>query len=315
MTAPEVTEEQIESPSSEEQAIDQSPGTMAEAISAGMTQPEEIQQSEPAPSEVTPVETLPEETQPQIEAPSHWPEARREEFKSLPDNQKSFMMDTMRSQEADYTRKSQQLSEYRKTISDFVEKLPVQNQTQPEPEAEIPDDPIDRIKYDAKQEALEAMREEQRMMAAQKADRDREQLARNINNKIATDPMKDDVIASIRSIADNIPDVPCNADPQGRTYRQLEYLRLQNDPEYYGAMYLEARSKLQGQTQQPTAPAKPAAPNTVTQHRPHLERAGATQPVARPDQNVERKEQIVRDIKRGKVDSHTLGDYLSSVLG
>ncbi len=295
-----------------EQGVNPSPTTMSEAITAGMAQPEPEIQAEVAPQE-TPVEVAsPIQS---VEAPAHWPEARRQEFASLPENQQQFMVDTMKSQDADYTRKTQQLSEYRKTISDFVDKLPAQNQQpQPEPVVEIPDDPIDRIRYDATQDALKIMREETQQKEANKRVSDRELLARQIKTKIATDPFREQVQGYLRASAERQPNVICQADPQQRTYQRIELDRLDSDPEYFGAMYLQAREVVAKTTKPAETPAQPQTVTTVS-HKPHLERAGVTAPITPPDPKTEKHQQLVRDIRRGKATSSTLGEYLSSVLG
>ena len=300
-----VEAEQAEIPSVE-QEISPSPVTMADAVQVGMAQPQPEVQAE-APEQ--PVEVA---SQPLvINAPTHWPEARRQEFTSLPEAQQQFMIETMRSQDADYTRKTQQLSEYRKTISDFVEKLPAQNQ-QPDPVVEIPDDPIDRIKYEAREEALEAMREETRNKEATKRITDMELLSNRIKAKTAADPLKSQVQNYLNAVVNGQPEIVCQSDPQQRTYRRMEYDRLNIDPEYYGAMYLKARGVIE--QQKPQASEQPVKP-TVTTHKPHLERAGVTAPTTPPNPQDEKRQKLVRDIKRGKADSSTLGDYLSSVLG
>lgn len=51
---------------------------------------------------------------PELEPPKNWTKARQEQFRELPDNAKRILLDRFREMDADYTRKTSDLSEQRK---------------------------------------------------------------------------------------------------------------------------------------------------------------------------------------------------------
>jgi hypothetical protein len=108
------------------------------------------------------------------------------------------------------------------------------------------------------------------------------------------------------------PNVVNPFDHHGRTYRQIEYDRLDSDPVYFESCYVDARNRVMQQQAYQQQQSNPGGGTrrTVT---PALERAGVSAPAAPVDQNAKRKQSIVENIRRGRATASTLKDYLSTV--
>ncbi len=258
-------------------------------------------------------------------APQHWAKDRQEKFNALPVDQKEFIFSTVKGTEDNYQRKAQQLSEYRNTLSEFVASLPQQNQSAQQPQQqpapqdlEPPADPIDRIKWEAKQE----MREEIVTERKQEATRRTEAEISDISRKVDADPLMAETMKVLSKEIDRLPNVVNPHDPNGRTYQQIEYDSLDYDPIKFKSEYGRARAMVvnyhrQKQQQQPQPPGQPQAPvqprRTVV---PQLEQAGVQVPAAPPSdaQKVaKRRAEIVKGIRKGNVDSSTLSNYLNGL--
>ena len=272
----------------------------------------EVVDGEPSP------EPTPEPTEPTpiyAKAPQNWDETRRQTYEALPIEQRKFLFETYKGFEQDYQSKAQQLAEYRRTMAEVVQNLnPTPQPTvAPEPEGDTPpEDPIERLKWETLREArLERQREREAELAHKTVSTIEEIKQQTAQNKFDA-PIRSVLQAKVMQE----PDVVNPNDPAGRTYRQIEFDRLDSDPVYFKHCYADAERRVKehlARTQQKPSPA-PSAEQTRRTVAPTLERPGVqTAPVA-DDSMLKRKQEIVKGIRKGKVDTHTLRDYLETVL-
>lgn len=76
---------------------------------------EELEGGEETEETEEPTEELETPTEPSIQAPEHWSQADKETFSSAPPELQQWLLDRHKSMEGDYTRKSQEISEIKKT--------------------------------------------------------------------------------------------------------------------------------------------------------------------------------------------------------
>jgi len=340
--------EQAVSPSPEpvgQQAIDPSPEDLLETALSGAFDGAEI----PTPPTEEPATQQPLVQQPPVgagqqvaqpapetpeapawsQAPDHWPLAEKEQFDALPEGQRQFIYNTVTSASRAANEKMEHAAEMRKTVADFVNRLPVQNQPQAQQQAqtpaveERPDDPIESIKYDAKQEIRAELAQERQA----EAERVRAATAADILTKVKADPLQTQTRQVIDSKVMAEPAIVDQRDPQGRTYQQIEFDRLNSDPVYFAEIYTAARNIVtqqmgtqQAPAPQPTGqPQQAPAPQAQAQPRqtraPRLEQAGTQAPVTPINPAMQKRQDIANSVRRGKASATTLGSYLDAVVG
>ena len=275
-----------------------------------MSRTEQVFEPEPTPvvPTVAPEATLPA-PEPAITAPIHWPKERQEMFNNLPENARNDYMAVAKEQERGYNEKKMQLAEYRREVADAVARLAPdpnqQSQEPPEPTGP-PEDPIDRIKWEAKAE-MRAELDAEKVKAAKLSTA---QEIADVKRRVKADPIREEANRVLQSIVVSQPDVVCPSDPRGRTYRRIEYDRLDSEPAYFKAKYMEARQAVLRHQQQPAQPTG----QTRTTVAPVLEAAGQNGGVLVPEQSEVKREKILDGIRHGKINTDTLGDYLQATI-
>ena len=276
----------------------------------------------PKPTPVAPieVEAPPEPAnlpapEPATLAPIHWPKERQEMFNNLPDQARTDYMAVAKEQERGYNEKKMQLAEYRREVADAVARLapdPTQIQQEPAKPEAPPEDPIDRIKWEAKAEIRAEIAEEkakaQKLSVAQEI--------AQVRHKVSSDPIREEAQSVLQAGVNSQPDVVCSSDPQGRTYRKIEFDRLDSEPAYFKAKYMEARQVVLNHQQQQAQGQTPAPAQTQvrTQVAPVLEAAGQNGGVVVPSQEDAKRKTLLDGIRRGKADTNTLGNFLRATV-
>ncbi|RKY41404.1 MAG: hypothetical protein DRP85_06455 [Candidatus Makaraimicrobium thalassicum] len=333
--------EQVLDPSPDEvaQQEDLSPADLLEQEMDGVFEPPVKAEPEPVISSDPEQETQSEQLgQPALSAPAAQPEAwetaptnwsmdEQEHFNALPADQKQFVHRTVTGASRAAQEKMDHAAEIRRTVEQFVDKInkpqPAEPQTQQHEEV-VPDDPIERIKYETKQE----IRQEDARVKEQERQAKTETLIRETVEVINKDPLRPQVQQLLDSKVEASANVVDMSDPQGRTYREIELTRLKTDPLYFRHVYEQARNMvvqrqaprqqgLQSAPTQPTAqpaPTQPAQTKVRQTRTPVLERAGQSAPIPKADPRVAQKAKILRDISSGRVTSKTLGDFLDNAV-
>lgn len=273
-------------------------------------------QTGPAPASNEAPASEPEE----ITAPIHWPKERQEMFNNLPAQAKLDYMAVSKEQERAFNEKNMLLAEYRREVADAVAKLAEGNlPAQPKEEDnsnEPPEDPIERIKWEAKQEVLQELnRKDAEVREAQRLNE-----IKLVRERVNTDPLKGYVQQVLNARVAQAPDIIDRNDPQGRTYRQIEFDRLNSEPEYYKSQYMLSRSIVEaslGKSNVPgqNAPQQQQPPQQQRRTAPQLEGAGRKSPPKAPAaDNGKARAEIVEKIRKGAVDPSTLGSFLQNSI-
>lgn len=294
--------EQVD-PSPEELLEQSLAGTFEEPVAQPQAEP---QDPAPAQAQTAGPDPLPAKN-PWDEAPTNWPQAEREAFAALPADQREFVFGTVTSAHRAAQEKMDHAAELRRTVADFVQRMgqpqPTPQDSEPEPQGP-PEDPVERIKWDAKQEVLQELDKRAVKDRERQLEIDRQQTIQ----KVSTDPLYAHVKQQLDAEYLSKPNLIDPSDPKGRTYQQVEYDKLNSDPQYFRARYLAHRERISAMQQQHTAPQQSPT------HTPQLEKAGVTTsaPVVNPERKVH--DGIIRNIRKGKVTPQTLGQLLENTV-
>lgn len=253
-------------------------------------------EAEPAP-QPTP-EPTPEPPRPAVEPPSHWPAEQRERFAKLDPDSQQWMLDQHRSMVADYTRKTQQAAEMRKAIAEEFDK-----RTQRPPEAkpeQPPEDPVERIKWEAKQEALAVMQQHREADRAEMAKLSHQQQLQAVQARVQADPLYQPTMQALEGYIKSQPPAM-----QPRIFRELD-----QNPQAYLDAYKHLRGMVVQHLQRQQQP-PPATEVERVKKAPVLESSAGDAPKIDPKEAQRR--QIKQQIAKGSVDSSTLGSYLDSL--
>ena len=260
------------------QSVDAAPMSEAE-IGAMFDGPEESVTEVP---EVVKEETAPEAEQaapvePQIQAPSSWPEADKEEFAKLPRAMQEKILTRERERDAYLTKKTQEIAEKSRSVQSLEvlgEALKAdpglrdylaayKRQDAPKP----PDDPIDRIAWEAEQRALAKVQEQISPVLAQLQAQQRVQ---ETLSAVKADPHHKEVYEEIGKWLHTMP-------PH---FRDEMYQRLDRDTEFFSRTYDHIRAQVLDRAKSVKTPQEPAAPQPVERKTkaPLLETPGGEQP-------------------------------------
>ena len=252
-------------------------------------------------------EQTPEPEQPQsYEAPQHWSEVDRQQFRKLPPSQQEFLLNRHSAMEADYTKKAQQVAEYRQQIAQFLQQQEAQRQQAQQPkQQERPEfsDPVEELKWEAKEAAKAELQKEfqsrdQRLNAVQ-----HQMYIEGVKQHFKTDPMYPQVQQLIQEHVKNLPP----------SVGQDLYRRLDADPRAYAEMYQTVRGRLSqlAQQQPQRQQSQPTAVRRETK-APILE-SGGGDPGSHVSKAKTKQNDIIKRVRTGKASSGDLGSYLESL--
>ena len=262
----------------EAQSVDAAPMSEVE-IGAMFDGPEEsvTEVSEDAKEEVaTEAEEAAPVEQP-IPAPSSWPEADKEEFAKLPRAMQEKILTRERERDAYLTRKTQEIAEKSRSVQSLEvlgEALKAdpglrdylaayKRQEAPKP----PDDPIDRIAWEAEQRALAKVQEQISPVLAQLQAHQRVQ---ETLSAVKADPHHKEVYEEIGKWLHTMP-------PH---FRDEMYQRLDRDTEFFSRTYDHIRAQVLDRAKSVKTTQEQAAPQPVERKTkaPLLETPGGEQP-------------------------------------
>lgn len=269
--------------------------------------------------------------QPQEEgpdAPQHWPNDQKEAFRALAPEARQVVLERNRVLEGMYGKKFEEVAARQKqleaweTLNRRIQTDPKfaqhvfgydQQSAQRDAEEQPPVDPIERIKWEARREAikefaphLEQMRQE--MSLAQHQQSINQTLAR-----VQADPMYQQVQQSILEYVTGLPE----------SVGRAVYQQLDSNPQAYMEMYQRTRERVAGQqpaqaqtrgadgrfaSQQPAQ--EPPKPVQRRERAPVLESAGAASDA--PSVNAKAQREIAARMKAGQATSDDLGAYLKA---
>lgn len=220
-------------------------------------------------AQATPVE-------PEIPPPSTWSESDKEDFAALPRPVQEKIAARERERDAYLTRKTQEIAEKSRSVqslevlgealrNDPGLKAHLAAYKQQQAQAEAPTDPIDRITWEAKQQALA---EVQAQIAPVIQQIQHKQQIDATLSAVRQDPLHKDVYAEIGKMIESLPP----------GLREQTYQRLDSDAAFFSQTYDHYRSQVASRPA--PKPAAPPAPTPVerTTKAPRLESPGAEQP-------------------------------------
>lgn len=222
-------------------------------------------------------EETPTEPEP-IDPPQHWADGDKEAFKALPRDRQEWVLKRDKEMTADYTRKTQELAErgrmveglvplgqalqsdpgFREYIKNYQPGKPAQA---PSGDEQPPDDPIERIKWEAKREAIQEF--EQRFEA-----RRQQETIQGHQRAIAETMAEHRQDEHYQTVQESLFQWVKSLDPE---LRQDAFIRLDRDPKFYRRKYAEVRERIV----KPAAPEPTPKPRKETVHAPNLRPAGA----------------------------------------
>jgi hypothetical protein len=278
---------------------------------------------EPAPAEPQQAEPEPAvQPQPVIAAPEHWANEDKEAFNALDTAAKQLVLARDKRIESIATKKLEEVAAKQKELAawemltkrvqhdpkfaahvfGYDQQAQVQQQQAPQP----PEDPIERIKWEARQEAMKEfqpkLEEVQRSMQLSQT----KQAIEATRARVQSDPMFQQVQNAIMEHVTGLPESVGRA-----VYQQLDV-----DPSAYMDMYMKTRTRLAGGSQQSPAQAQPQQVEQPQQPKPVqrqtrtpvLEDGGAA-PV-QTDDGAKQRKALHAKIRNGNASSDELGKYL-----
>ena len=250
---------------------------------------------EPAPA------STPEEVKPEpVAAPSFLNEQEKAEFAALPRTQQEAIARVGSGAQKQITQTQQQLAQERNRIA-AVEGIWQNMQRDPnyanhvlqgyqpvqqEPEKPTFDDPVAELEYNAAEKAKAELRKEWDQREAEQTQNDLLRRQAEVKAELSRDERHGEVMDLIQNKVMNADTRVDPMDPHGRTFQQLEYLRLDNDPDYFKAEFGRAKEWLLSQEEKPPAPEVKPAPVQTQERAPILEAAG---PATEPQEIAQRK--------------------------
>lgn len=286
-------------------AVDRIEGVVHEEQAPEPGQPPEPEQT---------LEVTTPEPEPEIKAPDHWPEAQKQAFSSLTPEAKQSMLEQSKWLEAGATRKFQEAAQLRQEAADRLARYEelMKQQTAPVPQVEESDDPIEVIKREATNAALEKLKAEQAREFEERRKLEHNRAIQQIMEMKRTDPMHNEVQAQLDNFVDSLP-----LREQQVAFRN----RLNNDPFAYGQMYqhyrtqlLQAQAVAEKQTQPEPTPAPQATPSAATRttHAPVLEQGTGDAHIPPTDAGEKKRKKLLYQIKRGTAGNDPVGQFLET---
>lgn len=269
--------ESIQTPheSDNEQSYDAAPMSEVE-IGAMFDAPESDNPVTEQPEEQAAPEAVAAPEEPAIPAPSTWSESDKEDFEKLPRPLQEKIAARERERDAYLTRKTQEIAEKSRSVqslevlgealrNDPGLKAHLANYKAQQQQAEAPTDPIDRITWEAKQQALA---EVQAQIAPVIQQIQHKQQIDATLSAVRQDPLHKDVYAEIGKMIESLPP----------GLREQTYQRLDSDTAFFSQTYDHYRGLVSSKPA--PKPAAPPAPTPVerTTKAPRLESPGAEQP-------------------------------------
>lgn len=258
----------------------------------------------PGPAEAAPVEATPSTEAPTSEpAPTPTPEAKRKlkwngQEVEVPEKE----IEALAQQGFDYTKKTQALAERERSLAP-VEGLAKQIQADPRFAAHVygyfnqqvapahppaaptppPTDPIDRLKWEIRQDVMQDINKVKQEFTQAVAPLNQQSVITRTMLEVQKDPMYNEVQGKLFEYVNGLP-------PHSK---RLEYMRLDQDPQSYTEMYDHFRTQLV-RAKESTAPTQTPAPAPTTRETkaPMLEASGPSSPP--PSKDSVRKEKITK---------------------
>ncbi len=140
--------------------------------------------------------------------------------------------------------------------------------------------------------------------------------AAEIKANVQRDPLKDSVAQALISWVELQPDVIDPTDSQRRTFRRIEYDRLDRNPDYYAAKYSQARGMIVSsmENNKPAQEVTQTPTQTRTQHAPVLEGGGGNSPEVNAKAKQDAKlDGVLKQIRAGKAKPGTISDLLNAL--
>ena len=262
-----------------------------------------------------------------IEAPQHWPADQREAFADLSPAERKVVLERNKQLESLYGRKAQELAEQQKQLAgwealqkrvmtdpQFAQHVFGYDQVQQQKQApQPPEDPIDRLKWEAKQEALKEFAPELDRVRQEMAQHQHATAIRATMERVQADPMYQQVQGEILQYISGLPE------GVGRAV----YQELDRSPQLYMEMYSRTRQRLTGSGAQPNqqpqqrgpdgrfaAPEMPK-PKQRQERAPMLESSGTANDTTANAQ--QRKKELQARVKQGQATSSELGEWFQSL--
>ena len=219
-----------------------------------------------------------EEQEQSFDVPAYWTVEEKNTFDNLPEDAKSAFLALDKGREAFTTRKSQELSEqmrkvqamggiaemmqsdpnFRNYISQYGQ-APQQEQVQDE---QPPEDPIDRIKWEAKQELMQEFAPQLQQMGQAQAQMRHQALVQQTLAQYQRDPQFNDAYAEMHKM------VAEKMITEGKQAADQYYTQVDSDPAFFGQEFEKAKARIGSGKPAPTG-------KKVTAQKPKLQGKGS----------------------------------------
>lgn len=281
---------------------------------------EEVSEAEPKQEEVK--EEVKEELQ-EIEPPQFLRPEQKEHFKALPREGQEIVAKIVKESEAFTTRKSQEIANEAKRIEAYqgliniLERDPNfrqhvfygygQNQQAQQPAQDTPpDDPIERIKWEAVQEAeqriLGRLQPHLQQNAQQAAVLQQKQVISEALTHFQRDPDYQVVHGKIIEFVKGLPG----------ELGKIAYHRLDSDPREYAQLFGKFKDELAASKQVQPKQEEPKETKRTTR-APLLEQSGKNAPTREAETaKAKSTKELRQKIKRGEADASDIGDFLEN---
>lgn len=248
--------------------------------------------------------------------PAYWGTEDKEEFEQLPEEAKAKFLALEKKRDAFTTRKSQELSaEKRKAeslgaVAQMLESDPkfreyvtsYGKQQAPAKEEGRPEDPIEAIKWEAKQELLAELTPQLNELKQTNETRKQREQVETVLAPYKADEHFADVYQGMNGVVAEV------LATKGKAAADAFYQRLDSDPEFFGQVFSGVKTQLLKNKVTPQG-------KKITEKAPVLQGKGS------PPQAPQSRKQIFTKARErlvgadGKVNAESVGDMLSAVFG
>lgn len=309
---------------------------MLDSAASRMAREPEKQEADPAAPEGKSAEETKHEPEQKsepdkLQAPAHWSDDDKRAFADLDPKAQQLFLDRHRKMEGNLNRKHEELAEERNRLKAW-EALVTRIQGDPqfanhvfaygkqpqEPAAQLtpPDDPIERVKWEAVQEATALIRKELEPVLGQTARVAKEQELANVRSHFERDPLYGEVRDAMIQYVESQPTEEAQA---------YAFQALDQNPKFYAKTYAALRERvLRGREAAKSKSEPSAAPVATVEPKPErvakpretapvLEGAGAAGSELHGAAKRAKIQALTKKIKANTAEPSDIGDYLEAV--
>lgn len=305
-------------------------GMLESAASRMAREPEKQEAAQAAPDGVPAEEPKAEPEQnattDKLQAPAHWSEDDKKAFADLEPRAQQLFLERHRKMEGNLNRKHEEIAEERNRLKawealvariqgdpQFAQHVFAYGKQQPamaeQAEPQPPEDPIDRLKWEAVQEARAQIMQELKPVLGQTAQVAKEQELANVRGHFERDPLYGEVRDEMIRYVESQPT------DEARAYA---FQALDQNPKFYAKTYAALRDRVLSNRSAAKAPepkpeVKPERTAKPRESAPVLEGAGAAGGELHGAARRAKIQTLTKKIKANSAEPSDIGEYLEAV--